>query len=107
MLSFVVMNEDVVCCQESVFTLDAIGTMPTGLVCDSGFYECDCPSTWNGIHCQLKDVQFPGGVGRPAFPPADMLGYCSRHACSDKSRNGVCDVSLPTAFLSYELWEIV
>ena len=60
----------------------------------SGYYECKCPANRNGVHCDIYDENFPGGIGKPVSPSKDTVPYiCQQHNCPQKSNNGQCDVS--------------
>ena len=66
--------------------------MITPLSSLAGYYECDCPPKWGGVHCQSYDKDFPGGIAHPITFPT-TTDYCKLHLCSEKANNGQCDVS--------------
>ena len=71
----------------------------------AGRYDCECPQLWNGIHCEIFDEQFLGGIGRPVTePPTTSVPLdkqellCTLNRCKSKIRNGRCDVSWYVCF---------
>ena len=84
-------------------------------------FACQCPPTWNGLRCQTYDRDFFGGIGsdpiiqipltvrpvttsrvvvvetttvKPTTTESPYIGiYCPRE-CTDKSGDGICNVSI-------------
>lgn len=64
-----------------------------------GYFECQCPNTWNGLRCEVYDEDFPGGIGRSNMPTLPSVPeICQKNLCPEKADNGVCDVSYHVYF---------
>ena len=62
-----------------------------------GYYECQCPRYYTGVHCEVYDEKAVGGIGRPVpvTPPGeydDQKILCIQNDCDAKANNGQCDV---------------
>uniref|UniRef100_A0A3Q1H9L7 Neurogenic locus notch homolog protein 1 n=1 Tax=Anabas testudineus TaxID=64144 RepID=A0A3Q1H9L7_ANATE len=59
---------------------------------EAPYYQCVCPSNFNGHGCHILDYNFQGGFGRDILPPRDVEEPCTIPKCEEFKHNKFCDV---------------
>lgn len=55
------------------------------------FFQCSCPSNFNGLLCHILDYSFVGGFGRDITPPPEVEVSCEIPQCDEWAGNHICD----------------
>uniref|UniRef100_A0A8P4KDC2 Neurogenic locus notch homolog protein 1 n=1 Tax=Dicentrarchus labrax TaxID=13489 RepID=A0A8P4KDC2_DICLA len=58
---------------------------------DVPFFQCSCPSNFNGLLCHILDYSFVGGFGRDITPPPEVEVSCEIPQCDEWAGNHICD----------------
>ncbi|TMS08310.1 Neurogenic locus notch-like protein protein 1 [Larimichthys crocea] len=58
---------------------------------DAPFFQCSCPSNFNGLLCHILDYSFVGGFGRDITPPPEVEVSCEIPQCDEWAGNHICD----------------
>ncbi|MGH0125833.1 UNVERIFIED_CONTAM: hypothetical protein FKN15_025001 [Acipenser sinensis] len=58
---------------------------------EAPFYQCTCPTNFNGLWCHILDYKFPGGMGVDITPPPEITERCENPECEERKGNKICD----------------
>ncbi|KAE8582385.1 hypothetical protein XENTR_v10020099 [Xenopus tropicalis] len=56
------------------------------------FFQCFCPTNFNGLFCHILDYGFIGGLGKNITPP-DNEEICENEQCAELADNKICNAN--------------